>query len=144
LAEVTADIRNKLQRQQTLQAVAQQGKALLGQLQSGEKVQVSWKAAQSITRAQHTDVSQPLTQLLFRADTSKLPAYVGIDDAQQGYVIARIDEVKDVTAIDSAKLNHYVQQIRQMSGEELLKAYLADSKKRADISMKDFTAEEKK
>lgn len=144
LSEVTADIRNKLQRQQALQAAAQQGKALLGQLQRGESAQVSWNAVQDITRAQHANISQPLAQQLFHADISKLPAYVGVDDAQQGYVVARIDAVKDVTEIESGKLSRYVQQIRQMSGEELLKAYLADLKKRADISMKDFAADEKK
>lgn len=144
LSDVTADIRSKLQRQQAMQAAAQQGKTLLGQLQRGESAQVSWNAALDITRAQHANISQSLAQQLFRADISKLPAYVGIDDSQQGYVVARIDAVKEVTEIESGKLNHYVQQIRQMSGEELLKAYLADLKKRADITMKDFTADEKK
>ncbi len=117
---------------------------MLGQLQGGEKVQVTWKAAQSITRAQHADLNQTLAQLLFRADIGKLPAYVGVEDAQQGYVIARIDEVKEVAAIEAGKLNRYAQQIRQITGEELLKAYLADTKKRADITMKDFAAEDKK
>lgn len=144
LSEVAEDVRKNLQRQQVLQAAAQQGKTLLGQLQGGEKVQVTWKAAQSITRAQHADLNQTLAQLLFRADIGKLPAYVGVEDAQQGYVIARIDEVKEVAAIEAGKLNRYAQQIRQITGEELLKAYLADTKKRADITMKDFAAEDKK
>ncbi len=144
LSEVAEDIRNNLQRQQVLQAAAQQGKTSLGQLQGGEKVQVTWKAAQSITRAQHADLNQALAQLLFRADVGKLPVYVGVEDAQQGYVIARIDAVKEVAVIEAGKLNRYAQQIRQITGEELLKAYLADTKKRADITMKDFAADEKK
>lgn len=144
LAEVAADIRNKLQRQQALLAASQQGKALLDQLQRGEKAQVTWKAAQSVTRAQHADLNQELVKLLFRADVSKLPAYVGIEDAQQGYVFARIDAVKQVASIDDGKRSRYVQQMRQITGEELLAAYVADAKKRAEISMKDFAADEKK
>ncbi|MDO8312562.1 MAG: SurA N-terminal domain-containing protein [Sideroxyarcus sp.] len=144
LSEIAEDIRKNLQRRQVLQAAAQQGKILLGQLQGGEKVQVTWKTAQSITRAQHADLNQTLAQLLFRADIGKLPAYIGVEDAQQGYVIARIDEVKEVAAIETGKLNRYAQQIRQITGEELLKAYLADTKKRADITMKDFAADDKK
>ncbi len=144
LSEVAEDIRKNLQHRQVLQAAAQHGKTLLGQLQGGEKVQVTWKTAQSITRAQHADLNQTLAQLLFRADVGKLPAYVGVEDVQQGYVIARIDEVKEVAAIETGKLNRYAQQIRQITGEELLKAYLADTKKRADITMKDFAADDKK
>jgi peptidyl-prolyl cis-trans isomerase D len=144
LAEVAADIRNKLQRQQALLAASQQGKVLLDQLQRGEKAQVTWKAAQSVTRAQHADLNQELVKLLFRADVSKLPAYVGIEDAQQGYVFARIDAVKQVASIEDGKRSRYVQQMRQITGEELLAAYVADAKKRAEISMKDFAADEKK
>ena len=144
LAEVVADIRYKLQRQQALLAAAQQGKALLDRLQRGDKAQLNWKAAQSITRAQHADLNRELAQLLFRADVSKLPAYVGIEDAQQGYVFARIDAVKQVAFIEDGKRSRYAQQIRQVTGEELLAAYVADAKKRADITMKDFGVDEKK
>jgi len=144
LADVAVDIRKKLQRQQALQAAAQQGKVLLGQLQRGEKAQLAWKAAQSITRAQHVDLNQELVQQLFRADVNKLPVYVGIEDAQQGYVFARIDAVKQAADIEDGKRNHYAQQIRQITGEELLMAYLADAKKRADITMKNFATDEKK
>jgi hypothetical protein len=42
------------------------------------------------------------------------------------------------------KRNRYAQQIRQITGEEMLAAYLADAKKNADITMKDFAAAEKK
>jgi len=144
LAEVVADIRYKLQRQQALLAAAQQGKALLDRLQRGDKAQLNWKAAQSITRAQHADLNRELAQLLFRADVSKLPAYVGIEDAQLGYVFARIDAVKQVASIEDSKRSRYAQQIRQVTGEELLAAYVADAKKRADITMKDFGVDEKK
>jgi peptidyl-prolyl cis-trans isomerase D len=138
LAEVTPDIRKKLQRQQGMQVALQKGKSLLNELQSGEKPQLKWKAAQSITRGQHADLNQELVQTIFRADVGKLPVYVGIEDAQQGYVIARVDEVKALKDIESGKLNRYVQQIRQITGEELLKNHLADAKKRAYIRMKVF------
>ena len=144
LAEVTPGIRNKLQHQLALQAVSKQGKDLLEKLQRGEKAQLSWMPAQNITRAKRGELRQELVQKIFQAETGKLPAYVGVEDAQQGFVVARIDEVKQVAVIEDAKRNGYLQQIRQITGEELLMAYLADSKKRAEITMKDFSAEDKK
>lgn len=144
LNEVAAQIRGKLQQQQAKQALVDQGKKLLEQLQKGEKTAVAFQSTQTLSRAQHADMSQETAKALFGADTSKLPAYVGIEDAQRGYVLARIDAVKDVAVVDEMKRNRYAQQIRQITGEEMLAAYLADAKKNADITMKDFAAAEKK
>ena len=143
LAEVSADIQQKLLRVQSAELAAQQGKALLEQLQRGEKASVNWKAAQSITRSQRSGVEPDLAQEVFRAATTKLPAYVGVN-SQNGYVLARIDAVKEAASVDEGKRSRYAQQIRQITGEELLMAYLSDAKKRADITMKNFATEEKK
>ena len=143
LEEVSSSIQQKLQRLQASELATQQGKKLLEQLQRGEKASVSWKAAQDITRNQRTGVEPELLQAVFRADTSKLPAYVGVN-SPSGYLLARIDAVKDAASIDEGKRNRYAQQIRQMTGEALLMAYMADAKKRASITMKGFTAEEKR
>ena len=143
LTEVAASIKQKLEKQQAAELAAQQGQKLLEQLQHGEKASVSWKAAQSITRNQRSGIEPELLQAVFRADISKLPAYAGVN-GQNGYVLARIDAVKDPASVDESKRGRYAQQIRQLTGEELMMSYLADAKKHADITMKDFAAEEKK
>jgi peptidyl-prolyl cis-trans isomerase D len=143
LTEVAAGIRQKLEKQQAAELAAQQGKILLEQLQRGEKASVSWKAAQSLTRSQRSGIEPELLQAVFRTDTGKLPAYAGVN-SQNGYVLARIEAVKETGSVDENKRSRYAQQIRQITGQELLLAYLADVKKRADITMKDFVAEEKK
>jgi peptidyl-prolyl cis-trans isomerase D len=144
LAEVAAGIRQKLQRQRASELAAQQGQKSLEQLQRGEKAGVSWKAAQNVSRGQRSTVAPELLQAVFRADAGKLPAYVGVAGSQGGYLLARIESVKEVDAIDEGIRIGYEQQIRKLTGDELLLAYLADAKKRADITMKDFAAEEKK
>lgn len=144
VAEVSAAIQKKLQRQQALELVAKQGNEMLGQLQRGEKANVVWQPVQSLTRSQRAGLDGELVKQVFQANTAKLPAYVGVQTAQGGFALARIDSVKEVDAIDEGKRNRYLQQIRQITGEELLQAYLADAKKHADISMKTFVADEKK
>lgn len=143
LAEVAGAIRTKLQRQRAMQAMVQQGKTLLAKLQAGEKPAVTWQKAETVSRMQAGKLSSEAVQAVLRADVSKLPAYVGVEDAQAGYVLVRIEAVKEAAAPDAAKLERYTQQIRQIIGEELLTAYLADLKQQADISMKPFTASEK-
>jgi peptidyl-prolyl cis-trans isomerase D len=142
LSEVSAMIQQKLEKLQAKEMVAQQGNKLLEQLQRGEKAGVNWKAAQNITRTQR-GIEPELLRAIFRADAGKLPAYAGAS-GQGGYMLARVDAVKDPAQSDERKLAGYEQQIRQITGEELLTAYLADLKKRADITMKDFAEEEKK
>lgn len=142
--EVAQDILKKLQQQQAAALAAQQGKELLEQLQRGEKANVNWNAVQTVSRGQHSTVEQGLLEAVFRAGTEKLPAYVGVPNNKGGYVLARIDAVKESGVIDEDKRKGYAQQIRQMTGEELLHAYLTEAKKQAEISMKEFTADDEK
>jgi peptidyl-prolyl cis-trans isomerase D len=142
-AEVSASIQQKLMRSQAAELATQQGKKLLDDLQHGGKANVAWKAAQSITRNQRTSMDPELLQAVFRADTGKLPAYVGVVGSD-GYKLARIDAVKNDASIDAAKRAQYAQHIRQMTGEAMLRAYLADAKKHADITMRNFLEDAKK
>jgi len=143
LAEVSIAIEKKLQNQQAIELLTKQGNELLGRLQKGEKVNVAWKPAQSVTRSQ-ADWDVELARLVFKTGADKLPAYVGMTSQKDGYVLVRIDAVKDVTTIEDAKRARYAQQLRQISGEELLQAYLAEAKNHSDISMKSFVTDEKK
>ncbi|GAB4413609.1 MAG: SurA N-terminal domain-containing protein [Sideroxydans sp.] len=143
LAEVAGAIRANLQRQHAMQATAQQGKALLARLQAGDKVPVTWQKAETVSRMQTGKLSRNLVQAVLRANVSKLPAYVGLEEGETGYVLARIEAVKEAAPPDAAKLERYTQQIRQITGEELLTAYLTELKREADISMKPFTVSEK-
>jgi peptidyl-prolyl cis-trans isomerase D len=143
LGEVSASIRQKLEKFQAAELAMQQGNKMLEQLQRGEKVNLTWKAGQSITRSQRSGVEPELVRAVFHADIGKLPVYVGVGGSN-GYLLARIDSVKEALPGDDSKRARYAQQIRQITGEELLTAYLADLKKRATISLKDFAAEEKK
>jgi peptidyl-prolyl cis-trans isomerase D len=144
LPDVKAGIQQKLKHQQALDLIAKQGAEMFARLQKGDKTNVIWQPVQTITRGQHVGLDTELTQLVFQISSAKLPAYVGMPVTTNGYALARVDEVKEVGAIDDAKRNKYLQQIRQITGEEMLRSYLADSKKRADIKIKPFTAEDKK
>jgi peptidyl-prolyl cis-trans isomerase D len=143
LAEVTVYIKQKLQRQQVLELAIKQGKSMLSQLQQGGEVTVQWKPSQSVSRSQHATLDNEFTREIFKADTSKLPVYVGMENAQGGYMLARIDSIKNVEAIDEFKRVRYMQQLRQMTGDELLQAYIADTKKHASIHIAPFVTAEK-
>ena len=135
LGEVQESIRQKLSHQQALELAAKQGKSLLEQLRNGNKPTLSWGAPQSVTRLKHGSLDTGLVWQIFQANAAKLPQYAGMEDAQNGYMLVRIDAVKEGNAIDDAKRAQYAQQLRQLTGEELFQAYLADAKQQAAIKV---------
>ena len=135
LAEVSEAIRQKLLRQNSLELAFKQGKETLAQLRSGSKVNLAWKPVQTITRAQRGGLDNELVKQLFLADVTHIPAYVGVESAQSGYILGRLDAVKEAPALDDGSRARYLQQLRQVSGEELFQAYLADARKRASIKI---------
>jgi peptidyl-prolyl cis-trans isomerase D len=143
LAEVGETIKLKLIHQQALELAVKQGKETLEKLKHGEKLSLVWKAGQSMTRAQLSVQAGELVSQVFQVSAAKLPAYVGVEDTKGGYRLMRVDEIKDVGVVDEAKKARYVQEISKITGEELIRAYLAEAKKHADIKIKPFAVDEK-
>lgn len=135
LGEVQQAISQKLTQQQASKLAAEQGKAALAQLQGGGKPALGWSAVQNITRARFGNLDIGLVRQVFQANGDKFPQYVGAETGQ-GFVLVRIDAVKQGEAPDEMKRMAYMQQLRQLTGEELFQAYLSDAKKHADIELK--------
>ena len=135
LSDVQVVIQQRLVREQAAILAAQQGKTDLEQLQKMGKTSLSWAQAQTVTRGQHGALDVNLVRQVFRVDAAKLPQYVGAEATQGGYTIVRVDAVKGGDRPDEAKLARYIQQLRQMSGDEIFHAYLADAKSHATIKV---------
>lgn len=144
IADVRAAIREKLLLQRASDLAVKEGEATLARLQHGEKAAVKWGAADTVTRMQPPRIDPRLANLVLRADVAKLPVFVGSETAQGGYAIARIDSVKETGPIDDTKRAGILAQLRQMTGQELLRDYLADARKEAKVSIGKFAAEEGK
>ncbi len=136
LSEVQDAVKQKILHQKALDMAEKQGKMLLGQLQQGGTPALDWSVAQTITHAQHGALDVAMVRQLFQADSSKLPQYLGAVSPQGGYMLIRLDAVKNGDKPDDAKRTRYVQQLRQMTGDEMFQAYIADAKSRAKIVVK--------
>lgn len=134
-SEVQDTIREKLLRQQALELAANQGRAMLEKLRGGGKPTLTWSAVQTVTRSKHGSLDTALVRQIFQANPATLPQYVGEELPQNGYTLVRIDAVKEGDGVDVEKLARYEQQLRQLTGEELFRAYLADAKQQATIKM---------
>lgn len=135
LDEVQQMIRQRLLRQQALELAAKQGRLLLEQLQRGEKPALRWAADRPVTRAQHDGLDMDMVRKIFQADATRLPQYAGAEMAQDGYMLVRINAVKDAANPDDAKRADYAQQMRQLTGEEMFSAYLSGVRQQADVKV---------
>ena len=135
LSEAQDTIRQKLLRQQAMELTTRQGEALLEQLQRGDKPKLDWAAAQTISRAQPGTLDAELARKIFQSGTTALPRYVGAGMPQSGYMLVRIEAVKEAGKPDDQKRTGYVQKLRQLTGEEMFRAYLADAKQRGTINV---------
>lgn len=135
LSEVRGQIREKLQRQQAQELAVKQGQSLLEKLSGGAGPKLNWEAAQGITRAKHGSLDIGLVRQIFQSGTTKLPQYVGAELPGNGYMLVRIDSVKDGDAIDNTKRARYDQQLQRLTGEELFRAYMAYAEKNATIKL---------
>jgi len=104
-------------------------------LQQGSKPVLNWSVAQTITHAQHGALDVAMVRQIFQANKSNLPQYVGAESQQDGFVLIRVDGIKEGEKPDEVKLARYVQQLRQMTGDELFQAYLADARLKAEIKL---------
>ncbi len=135
LNEVQDQIRQQLLRKQAQELAVKQGMSLLEKLQQGTGPALKWEASRSITLGNHGSLDTGLVRQIFQANPAKLPQYVGAELPQNGYMLVRLDAVKDGEAIDEAKRLRYVQQLQQLTGEEMFRAYLADAEKNAKIKL---------
>jgi peptidyl-prolyl cis-trans isomerase D len=133
--EVQEVIRQKLLQSQALELAVKQGKTLLEQLQGGNKTTLVWSSAQSVTRAQHGSLDAGLVRKIFQTKTDKLPQFVGAEAGNSGYVLVSVDAVKEGEASSDEKHTRYISQLRQLTGEEMARAYLSDAKQHATIKM---------
>ena len=137
LSEVQDAIRQKLLRQQAIGLATKQGKATLELLQHGDHPALNWGASRTITRAKHDGLDTATLAQIYRASGAKLPQFVGMESAQDGgYTLVRIDAINDSAKPDEAKRARYVQQLRQMIGEEMFQVYLSDAKQQATVKIK--------
>ena len=143
LQEVSAQIAAKLQREQANALAIREGKEKLAKLRQGTAIEMPWSAPQMISRQRPEKLSEATVATLFKAETNKLPAYVGVEDPQGGYILAKISRVIEAPEADVEKAKGYSENLQQLVAQESFMAYLASLKQGAEIKIKKENLEKK-
>jgi peptidyl-prolyl cis-trans isomerase D len=146
-ASVQDEIRRQLARKAASELAQQAGRqklALLEQGKSDSEAGVTFAPQVSLTRYDtQAGYSPDALKRIFRLDPAKVPQYAGAPNERGGFSIYKLAKVIDSPAPEPAKLTAANTQIGDHLGRELLNAYLASLKGKADVKINQANLEKK-
>ena len=141
LEEVRGDVLRQLRQKEAALLAARQGAAKLEALKKGNAAAVSFGPAKTVSRDDPKGMKPEHLAAIFRADRTKLPAYVGVD-LPNGYVVLRISRVVDVT-VDETRQKNLQAELGRNAGTQEFQAYLAGLRASAKIEINKALLEKK-
>jgi peptidyl-prolyl cis-trans isomerase D len=135
-----AELKNKISglvAQQEARALAtKEGREKLAQLHAGGRADISWGAAQRVSRKDPQGVDNDTLRAVFKTDATMLPSYTGVENPQGGFTLIRVSRVIQPEMPDVATRRAFAKQLQQLLTQEELTSYLAGVRTRYDVSVK--------
>lgn len=142
-ADVSAEIARKLTLRQAAQLAIQDGRDRLEKLKQGKDAQVTWSAPQLVSRNEAKGLAEPVMRQVFKTDTSKLPAYSGVENPDGGFILLKVVRVVETEKVTPEKQKAVADALRQMIGQEEMSAYVASLRKKTDVKLSKDVLEKK-
>jgi peptidyl-prolyl cis-trans isomerase D len=128
---VKSDIARQLAQREARALAAKRGAERLEELKKGDSAAVTFGPAKLFSRDRTQGLREPAVARVFRADTAKLPAYVGVE-LPDGYALYRISRVTDVEP-DEARQRSVQTELGRANGGQEFRSFLAGM--RADVKV---------
>lgn len=130
LAEVEAAIRQRVTQEEALRLAREAGEAKLKAARaSGDAA--GFGDVKVLSRTKEPTVNTAGALAVFKADVTKLPAYVGVDIPGVGYGVYRIGKVSQPAQVDQARRTQEAQQINGLVGQAELYNFVEAVKAKA-------------
>lgn len=131
---VKAQVQQKVVAQMAADMARKEGEAKLAEVQKSKST-AGFSSVTKVSRANTEGVPPQAIAAIFKADSQKLPAYVGVDLGNGGYAIYRINAVDMPGSIDPQRLAGAQMQIGQLLGEAEWGAYLDSLRARSRVKI---------
>jgi peptidyl-prolyl cis-trans isomerase D len=143
LDEVKAEIAKRLTEQEGMALANKRGAAIFAELQQGKDAGLTWGPAKTIGRDGKSAVHPDALKAIFRADTGKLPVYLGVELRDRGYGLYRISRVIDAPPADEASEKSMRDQLARQTAQQDYAAYLASLRAGTKIEINKAILEKK-
>jgi peptidyl-prolyl cis-trans isomerase D len=131
--EVKGEIAEAMRSREASALALKDGQAKLERLRKGEDAGLKWSAPRLVSRRDAQGLSGNILRQVVSADTSKLPAYIGVPIPDAGYVLLRISRIVEEPVKETdPQVNARVAGIY---GEAQYDAYVDSLRARADIEL---------
>ncbi|TPQ31500.1 MULTISPECIES: SurA N-terminal domain-containing protein [Cupriavidus] len=132
--EVEAKVREGYIAQQAAELARKDGEARVEALKKSDSAQ-GFGAVTMVSRAKAEGMEPKAVEAIMRADTSKLPAVVGVDLGANGYAVYRITKISQPQQANEGQRQAEAQQLSQLAGQTELGAYYESLKARSKVKI---------
>jgi peptidyl-prolyl cis-trans isomerase D len=139
--EVKDEIAELLRRREASALALKDGVAKLEQLKKGGEAGIKWGPPRQVSRRDPQGLPPNVLRQVVSADTSKLPAYIGVPIPDGGYSLLKITRVIDEPV--NAEDPQVTGRAAQLSGSADYEAYVESLRQRADIDIRPAALEKK-
>ena len=133
--EVKGGIEGVLKLEQAAKLAKQKGESALANLNQGKPMtDLDWITPVTIDRKNAQGLSDGVMQRAFKINPTKLPAYIGFEDANKGYVLVKLNAVHDDAVNQEANKEAEVT-LKSAIETEYMAAYGNSLKAKSDITV---------
>ena len=133
--EVKSGIEGVLKLEQAAKLAKQKGESALVNLNQGKAMaDLDWITPVTIDRKNAQGLSDGVMQRAFKINPTKLPAYIGFEDANKGYVLVKLNAVHD-DAVNTEANKEAEVTLKSAIEAEYMAAYGNSLKAKSDITV---------
>lgn len=131
---VRASIETQLKRQEAQALARKEGEARLEALKKGED-KLGWGTTKMVSRLDPRLIPQAAVAPVFKLDSTKLPAYTGIDMPGTGYALFKLSKVDAGEKLDDQRRQAMLTQLGKLAMQEEVQTYLAALRARYKVEI---------
>jgi len=132
--EVKGGIEAFLKLEQAEKLATEKGEAALAKLKAGDAGKdLEWIPTVTIDRKNAQGLTEGVMNLVFKIDTSKLPAYAGFMNGKTSYTIVQVSRVDNALAADEEAKKNAEAELQAAMAAEYISAYGKSLKAKSDI-----------
>jgi peptidyl-prolyl cis-trans isomerase D len=145
--EIKGELRQQLVRKAASDLAQEAGRAKIALLNEGKSDKVTGltfgKPVQVTRNQPQPGVAPDAVARIFEASQDKLPTYIGATNERGDFAIFRLQAVTTPSTADKAKVDAASARLTEQVGREMLNAYLATLKAKADVKINQANLEKK-
>jgi peptidyl-prolyl cis-trans isomerase D len=131
---VKDEVRKKVVADMAAALAKKEGEAKLADLQKSKSTD-GFTSPVTVSRNDAQGLPPAALSAIFKADASKLPAYVGVDLGADGYAIYRVNGIEKAAPVAADRLAGAQQQVAQVYAQADMEAYVNALKARSKVKL---------